>query len=343
MLDIVQWLSMKKDNEKVSKKSQWFLLGLLAVFIGAPNSTIIRIALDGDNGTDSLTLLLVRFTIVAIIFFIPLYKFVCQKYSVFRKAFKDLLIFSTCTITAACTWFVAIEQSSASYASIITLLAPIILVILSAKLVKDKITRRATAGITLAAVGGILVVALPTILHGSAQSDFYPFATLLLLLNCALAPLSIIYQRRTNEQGVPFTVSIGFMALLSMSILAVFYVLMAGGDAMITNISTLPWQVWLITIYSALIVTFVSRSLAVKSYEYTGAAVQGGLSYLETLLAIVLPLIILGERLSIEMMIGTMLILVGVFLAESGGKHHLLKLGFKWHPHHLHHHGKGMR
>jgi drug/metabolite transporter (DMT)-like permease len=158
-----------------------------------------------------------------------------------------------------------------------------------------------------------------------------------------LTPLNIIFQRRSNEQGIPFTVSIGFMAILSVPILAVGYILTRGGDAMIANVTTLPGEVWLIAAYSALIVTFISRGIALKCYEHTGASVKGGLLYLETLLAIALPLIILGEHLSIEMISGAMLILVGVFLAESGGKHHLLKLGFRWHPHHFHHHGRGVR
>jgi drug/metabolite transporter (DMT)-like permease len=331
---------MGKMSKESSRKSRWFMLGLLAVFIGAPNPMITRTALSGDTSADSLTLLLIKFTIILIVFFIPMYRFIRTKYSIFRAAFKNLIIYAICTAVTTYFWFTAIEQSSASYASVISLLSPIVLVILSAKLVNDRITRRATAGISLAAIGGILVVALPAILQGSAGSGFFPLATLLLLINCVLSPVNIIYQRRANEQGIPFTVSIGFMALVAVPVLAVLYILTRGGDTMITTVSNLPWQVWLAVIYSGLMVTFIGRSLAIKSYEYTGAAVKGGLSYLETLLAIALPLIILGEQLSIEMMAGTMLILVGVFLAESGGKHHLFKLGFKWHPHHLHHHGR---
>ncbi|MCL2280845.1 DMT family transporter [Candidatus Saccharibacteria bacterium] len=331
---------MKKLGEKTNKKSKWFMLGLLAVFISAPNPMLTRVALSGDASTNSLTLILVKYTILLTVFFVPLYRFVRAKNSIFRAALKNLVIYAVCTAVSTYLWMAAIEQSNASYASIINLLSPIILVILSAKLVKDRITRRATAGIVLAAIGGILIVILPTILQGSVMSNFYPLATILLLLVCVLTPLNIIYQRRTNEQGVPFTVSTGFMTLLTVPLIATIYILTRGGTVMIETISSLPWQVWLVAIYSALMVTYVSRSLAIKSYEYTGAAVKGSLSYLETLMAITLPLIILGEQLSIEIVAGMMLILVGVFLAESGGKHHLLKLGFTGHPHLLHHHGR---
>jgi drug/metabolite transporter (DMT)-like permease len=331
---------MGKDNEKTNKKSWWFTLGLLAVVIGAPNAMVARTALSGDNSTDSLTLLVLKFSIILITLFVPFYRFVRAKYSVFRGAFKNLMIMAICNVVATSTWIVAVEQSSASYASIIALLSPILLVILSARLVKDRVTRRAAAGITLAAVGGLLVVALPALLHGSTGSGLYPVATVLMLINCVVTPLTIIYQRRSHEQGVPLAVSIATVALVAVPILVMVYILTRGGGEMVETVSHLPWQVWLAALYTGIAVSYVSRSLAVRSYEHTGAAVKGGLSYLETLLAIALPLLILGEQLSIEMVAGAMLILVGVFLAESGGKHHLFKMGFKWHPHHLHHHGR---
>ncbi|MCL2451805.1 DMT family transporter [Candidatus Saccharibacteria bacterium] len=330
---------MKERSEK-SNKSKWFWLGIAAVFIGAPNPMMTRIALSGDASTDSLTLILIKYSILLLVFFVPLYRFVRAKNSIFRAALKNLVIYAVCTVVSTYLWMAAIEQSNASYASIITLLSPIILVVLSAKLVNDRITRRATAGITLAAIGGILVVVLPTILQGSVTSNFYPLATILLLIVCVLTPLNIIYQRRANEQGVPFTVSTGFMTLISVPLIAIVYIFTRGGEAMISTVGSLPWQVILVALYSGLVVTFISRSLAIKCYEYTGAAVKGGLSYLETLMAIALPLIILGEQLSIEIVTGALLILVGVFLAESGGKHHFLKLGFKWHPHHVYRHGR---
>jgi drug/metabolite transporter (DMT)-like permease len=329
---------MEKFDEKT--RSRWFLLGLLSVLIGAPNAMVVRTAVSGDNSTDSLTILILKFSIILILFFVPFYRFVRAKYSVFRGAFKNLIIMACCNVVATSTWIIAVEQSSASYSSIIALLSPILLVILSARLVKDRVTRRAAAGITLAAIGGLLVVALPALLQGSTGSGLYPIATILMLINCVVTPLTIIYQRRSNEQGVPMNVSIAMVALIAVPVLVMVYILTRGGGEMVESISHLPWQVWLAALFSSVAVSYVSRSLAVKSFEHTGAAVKGGLSYLETLLAIALPLIILGEQLSVEIMAGALLILVGVFLAESGGKHHLLKLGFKWHPHHVHHHGR---
>jgi len=316
------------------------MLGLVSAALGVPYALLIRIAVSGDAGTDSLVLLILKFTIILVIAFVPLYKFVRDHFSIFKKSFKNLCIMVICNVISSSFWIMSVEQSNASYASIVMLLAPIVLVILSAKLVKDRMTRRAAAGISLAAVGGILVVALPALLQGSAISDVYPLATILLLINCIANPLVIVFQRRSHEQGVPLTALVGLVALVAVPVLSAIYIGMHGGDAMINAMSNLSWQVWVAALYSGLIISFAARNLAARSYEHTGAAVRGGLTYLETLLSVVLPIIVLGEHLSIEMMVGALLILVGVFLAESGSKHHFLKLGFKRHPRYFHRHGR---
>jgi drug/metabolite transporter (DMT)-like permease len=126
-----------------------------------------------------------------------------------------------------------------------------------------------------------------------------------------------------------------------MTILILSYLSLTRGSAAITNtLQNLSPAVWWPAIYSGIVASFMARSLAVKSMEQTGAAVRSGLSYLETLMGITLPLLILGEQLSVEMMIGAVLILFGIYLAESSGKHHWFKMGGKYHPHHEYHHGR---
>jgi drug/metabolite transporter (DMT)-like permease len=326
-------------KEKKRTKNFWLMLGLLSVVIAAPNAMIVR-SITGGDSVDSLTLLIAKFAIMLLVFIVPLFRFVKRNFKVFRRAYADLLKFIITSATGTTMWFIAIEHSSASYASILSLLSPVLLVVFSARMVRDKVTRRSVVGITLAALGGILVVALPALLGGSLGSGIFPLATVLMLICTVATPLSVMYFRRVNEHGVPFTAAIGMYALVSLPILIVIYMAIHGGTVFVETFGHLPLNVLLAALYSGLVITFLARTLATKCYEYSGAAVRGGLSYLETLLNISLPLIILGEMLSIEMMLGAALILVGVFLAESGGKHHLFKLGFKWHPHHLHHHGR---
>jgi drug/metabolite transporter (DMT)-like permease len=326
---------VNKTSEK-SNKSKWFLLGLVAVVIGAPNSTIIR---NACGEIDSLTLVTLKYVVIALVFLPTTIRFCIKHAATVRKNLKTLIPLAILNAVSTTVFFVAIEQGSASYAEIISLLSPIILVLLSARMVRDKVSRRAVGGITLAAIGGLLVVALPTILHGSAGPAFYPLATILILINDICYPLIILYQRRANEGGMPLTVCTGIVGVVGAIAMSAAMLIANGSEQVLTMVSNLSLGGWVAVLYTGIVVTAVARNLAIISFEHVGAAVQGGLSYLETLLAISLPLIILGETLSVEMMIGALLILLGVFLTESGGKHHWHKLGGKVHLHHAHRHG----
>lgn len=75
-------------------------------------------------------------------------------------------------------------------------------------------------------------------------------------------------------------------------------------------------------LYMALGVSLLAHMLTVMTYRRLGSAVTGGMQYVESFLAIALPILLLGERMTIEMLLGGMLILLGVILTE---RHHVLR------------------
>lgn len=86
------------------------------------------------------------------------------------------------------------------------------------------------------------------------------------------------------------------------------------------------------TIYAGVIVALGARIISVVVYERIGSAVTSALAYHETLLAILIPVIVLHEQLSIEMIIGGILILFGVYVVE----HHKSKSHRHYHLFRLH-------
>ena len=64
-------------------------------------------------------------------------------------------------------------------------------------------------------------------------------------------------------------------------------------------------------LYMALGVSLVARMLTVVTYRRLGSAVTGGMQYVENFLAITLPILLLNERMTIEMLLGGVLILLG--------------------------------
>lgn len=326
---------IKKDSAQRSYK-KWVIIGLVSVIIGAPNSTIVK-GLFGELNSTSLAFL--KFAMMMVVFLPAVIIFIMKNKEIFKKNILNLALSAVGTASSVFVFYKAIELSTASYASIVSLLSPIILVLLSNKLIKEKVVPRAVAGVTLAAIGGLLIVALPAMLHGSAGSEFYPMATVLVLISCIGLPISVIYQRKSNEGGVPFSVYAGFTAVVVVFAVLIVSVFESGGvNHIVTDIAGLSFWGWAAVVYSAFVVSFMSRTLWIKSYEHMGSAVSSGLSYLETLMGIVLPMLIFNEKLSTELIIGALMVMIGVYLTESrprGGRHH-----YSTHLHYLHRHSQ---
>lgn len=304
-------MSKKKTKYKYSK---WLLVGLLSVIIGAPNGTVIKSTL---SEIDSTTFTFLKFAMMFVAFLPAVSLFIFRHKKVLKKNIFNLTVSVIGTAISVIVFYKAIEYSTASYASIIALISPIILVVMSNKLIKEKVGPRAVAGITLAAIGGLLVVAVPAIFQGSAASIFYPLATILVLINCISSPISVIYQRKANENGISFAVYSGIAAFVTATVVLAMSLFETGPDEIIAQTAQLSVWGWIGVIYSAFIVTFASRTLWIQAYQRLGSTVSGGLSYLETLLAIALPIILLGEKLSLELVTGALLILLGIYIAES--------------------------
>lgn len=285
--------------------SKWFWVALLVVLTAAPNATIIRVAVaDADPIYWTFT----RSLIIAVLCM----PFIIRGFGALRSAVarKNLLIASISLTVSVISVTFAIYYSQASYASILSLMTPIMFVILSAKLVGDKITRRSIAGVVLAAIGAMVLVVLPIALHNPGVA-FYPLATVLGVVNSIGYALGIIHLRKANEAGVQMPVSIGLSAL--MTTVVTFFAFVVFGDWTRTPVDG---GFWLAVSYSAIVIALIGRAMNVAAYEHIGAATISALGYVQTLIAILIPVAILNEQLSVEMVVGGIVILIGVYMVE---------------------------
>ncbi len=292
-------------QKKLKLSNKWFWVGVLAAVISAPNATIVKYV---TNSIDPFVFSAIRFALIAVVttpyIFLARRKFNAKnfQYAIMVGVFMSIAIF---------TYVWAIRLSQASYVTIITLITPIIFVLLSVKLTGDKINKRSIAGITLAALGAFIIIALPIAIQQKAPAQFYPLASFLALLNTVSFPLAIIYSKKSNESGLPLT------SIFSISswIVLTFSVLLIVLFVPVKSITLSPGIIFAIA-YSGIVVALVARIIGVMSYEHIGSAVTSAIAYAETLLAVTLPVIILGEKISIYMVLGGVCILLGVYLAE---------------------------
>lgn len=69
-------------------------------------------------------------------------------------------------------------------------------------------------------------------------------------------------------------------------------------------------------VFSAIAVSLLARLITIVTYQRIGSAATAGFQYTEVFLAILIPVIVLGEHLTIEMVVGGSLILTGLLIAE---------------------------
>lgn len=302
----------------------WFVIGFIAVLLAAPNGTIIKSVMS-DLGPELFNVL--RFGIIVLVT-LPFVLGAWKRFT--RKNLRYALLMGVCMAASVISYVMAVDRSQASYVAIIELLMPIIFIFYSMTLMKEKISRRAAAGMTLAAVGALIVVAVPIAFANQPEAFVIdPLATVMILVSCLTFPLAIILSRKAHEAGLPLMTTFGVSSIVVLFASLVMAMMWANWSS-VSSIVQSP-QVMMIVLYSALITSLLVRVMNVAVYQRVGSAAQGGFAYSESILSIIIPILVLGEQLSVEIVIGMVLILLGLFVIES---HHNWK-----HRRRLHGHG----
>lgn len=306
------------------KNTHWIGIALIAALLGAPNAAIIKLNMAE---TDPMFFNVVRYLIVVLacaLLMIGKYKKL-QRGKGMQYAFV-----SGMGMAIAVTFYVlAIQASQASYVAILTLISPIIFVLVSSFTFREKIKHAAIAGMTLAMLGSLFVVAGPIALAQGSTLTVYPLATFYILINAISFAVSVVWMRRANEAKVPMIGIVGIQGV--MVFIVALGLMFAFGDWSRTELTpTLLGSAF----YSAIVLAIIVRSINTFAYEKLGAAAISGMSYIETFLAILIPVVLLHETLSIITVIGGVLILCGVYIIERRKVSHKHRHWLHLHRHH---------
>lgn len=304
---------MFKNKNKKDSWWFWFAIGLSACLLVAPNATVIRVLV---SSVEPLEFVFLR-SMLALAVSAPFILFAIRKFN--RRNLAFALGSALCMTISAISLAYAVKYSSASYAIIMGLLSPILLVVFSSRLLHDKISFRAASGVTLAAAGALLIVIAPIALSGNVDAHFYPLATSLMLINSIFFTLGIILTRKSHEANLPLTASTG---VTSFVIGLISFIVLSATQGIPSNLPSLTPATWLGIFYSGVFVIFIARIMNISAYERIGAATTSGLSYLGTIVGITIPVLFLGEQLSGTILLGGAIILLGVYLTEQ----HQIKL-----------------
>jgi drug/metabolite transporter (DMT)-like permease len=296
----------------------WLFVLLLATILAAPSGTLSRLLC---NELSPYAIVSVRYAVVALVL-VPTFIRYYKKYKgIIKKHFKKIILVGFLASFGAPAFYMAVSLSSASFVAVIDLLTPILFIIISTIATKDKFSRNAIVGILLAVFGGSIILILPLIFNWSFMAVNLA-AVLCMLVFIVIDASWPVALRKLNTAGVPLIMILA-ITFVETFIVSTILALTVEGPAIYTPLVTLPIWGWAIILFQAIGLSIAFRWLNTKAYEHLGTATTASVSYLYYALSIGLPLLLLGEELPAEILIGGVFIIIGIIFVRRHPHFHI--------------------
>jgi len=204
--------------------------------------------------------------------------------------------------------YTGINMAGASIAAIFAcFLSPIFIAIASTFILKERIRRGQAFGVGFAAVGTLVVV-----FGGSVSLQFNPdffYGSIILLATPILWTLYTLLGKRVIERYNPILV-LTYVTVLGGLFLLPFSV----ADNSIRLASSTGLSSWLAIAYLAITCTLIGYYIWFYAVEKVGATVTSSFLFAEPLVTVMLAAILVGEKITVPIGVGGILIFAGVYL-----------------------------
>jgi drug/metabolite transporter (DMT)-like permease len=242
----------------------------------------------------------------------------------YRKAAikkKDIPLFALCGLFGVAInqlfFFHGLNLSSSINSGIIMTVNPILVVILSYFLIKERITVRKTSGIIIGAAGAILL----TLTAGTGTGDSLLGDTFL-FINAASYAVYLVIAKPLMKSYSPLTVITWVFTF------GLIYVLLfppTVSDLLLADFSLIPNDAWIKIAYVIVGVTFLTYLLTMYGLKYLSPSVSSAYIYLQPVLVIFFAILFssLGiaddytDTITLEKVLYMLLIFMGVYLTGS--------------------------
>lgn len=238
----------------------------------------------------------------------------------FTKLILAAVLMATLTISL---FYEGIKRTTAIDASVLSLTIPMLSVLGGWWILKEKIFFVNLIGVALGLLGAIVIIGLPLILVGKVETEAL-FGNLLLILSSVCFVTGSIISKKLLETYPPLIITsfLFVVGAVSFFIPAIF--------EYIQN-PTWPQGISILGVIGFLYITVLSSVCAffllIWGLKKTSVTQANLFQYIEPAVAATLASIFLQERISFSFIIGTCLIVLGVYWGTMGKAEH----------HHLHH------
>jgi drug/metabolite transporter (DMT)-like permease len=289
------------------------ILSFISVTLAAPHALILKLATNA--GIDNFSFIAIRALLVLLI----CAPFLIRSRQKLAKNWKLILLSNIFIGIASISHIAGVRVAPASYTSVIGMFSPIIFLIISAAFIKERMSLNKIFGIAIAFVGAAIMFALPLLLD-SHNLQIYPESIIFNFINITAFAFTMVIYRKIYARGVPIVTTMGSSWFL-VFIVATILSLTTNSDiaAPISIMINNPIIIFC-AFYSSIMVEIVSHGVRTHVYKKVGAFVISAASFFGKVLGVILPLIILRESLSIHVIIGAIVTLVGIAIIDKKPK-----------------------
>lgn len=238
---------------------------------------------------------------------------------------KQLLLPSLIGALNVPLYFLGIKSTTANSATLIYTAGPLATAILSYVLIREKNSLSKWIGIIVGLIGVLTIVLLPVIEKGQMFSGSFQ-GNLCITAGMLSWTVYAIWSRRfrADKQFSPITTTSIYFFLSSGVCLLL---------ALLTKQPFFPSQLFspsyiVALLYAAIFLTVITYFLFQWAIEQISATTASFKQYIETIFAIFLNLIMLGEKMTPGLIFGGILVLIGLAIATIGK----IRSSMKYHP-----------
>ena len=226
---------------------------------------------------------------------------------------RDWWLFALCGLTGVAInqsfFFSGLELTTPAHASLIMTVTPILVLLFSYLILKDRITSRKIGGNLMGCAGAIVLMTFGKEVTGSPD---YLAGDIMVLTNATSYALYLVIVKRLTAKYTPLTV------IKYVFTFGLLYVFPFGFN----QFSAIEWQsftsdTWLSVMYVLICVTFLAYLLNIYALSKVKPATVGFYIYLQPLLATTLSVMLQMETVSFAKVLSGILIFLGVYLVSD--------------------------
>ena len=239
-----------------------------------------------------------------------------------KIARKDIPLLALCGLLGVAAnqllFFSGLNLTTPINASLIQTLVPVMVLLIAAVLINERITWRKVLGVVLGLTGaGLLITNKEELNFGNEQFT----GDLLIILNSASYAAYLVLAKPLMAKYKAQTV-IKWVFFFAMLVVVPF----TYNDFMAVNWAELPLEAWLAIIYVVVFTTFLAYLLNTWALHYVNSSVVGIYAYLQPLFATIMAISLGQDTFTLEKGIYSLFIFAGVYLVSRKEKIRRIKI-----------------